>query len=132
MQFQLVLALIINIKQVGDLNLLFFTFQIRYYLYWRIWTWLCCSFCFFFTLEDMSTSHILSAVDPHANQSTNGTHSPQHLHSEHLNANAHGSMQQRSSPNALERNLHVSLDDRELWLRFQNLTNEMIVTKNGR
>ncbi|TMW50791.1 hypothetical protein DOY81_004120, partial [Sarcophaga bullata] len=81
---------------------------------------------------DMSTSHILSAVDPHANQSTNGSHSPQHLHSEHLNANARSSMQQRASPNALERNLHVSLDDRELWLRFQNLTNEMIVTKNGR
>lgn len=79
----------------------------------------------------MSTSHILSAVDPHSNQSTNGTHSPQHLHSEHLNSN-HGSMQQRASPNDLERNLHVSLDDRELWLRFRNLTNEMIVTKNGR
>lgn len=26
----------------------------------------------------------------------------------------------------------VNLDDRELWCRFQNLTNEMIVTKNGR
>lgn len=26
----------------------------------------------------------------------------------------------------------VSLDDRELWLRFQALTNEMIVTKSGR
>ncbi|XP_065360522.1 T-related protein isoform X1 [Calliphora vicina] len=83
-------------------------------------------------MQDMSTSHILSAVDPHPNQSTNGTHSPQHLHSEHLNANNHGSLQQRGSPSALERNLHVSLDDRELWLRFQNLTNEMIVTKNGR
>ncbi|KAM7355763.1 T-domain transcriptional activator brachyenteron isoform 2-T2 [Cochliomyia hominivorax] len=85
-------------------------------------------------MQDMSTSHILSAVDPHTNSSTNGTHSPQHLHTEHLNANNHvGSIQQqRGSPNALERNLHVSLDDRELWLRFQNLTNEMIVTKNGR
>lgn len=31
-----------------------------------------------------------------------------------------------------DRNLHVTLDDCELWLRFQNLTNEMIVTKNGR
>ena len=30
------------------------------------------------------------------------------------------------------RNLMVNLDDRELWCRFQNLTNEMIVTKNGR
>lgn len=26
----------------------------------------------------------------------------------------------------------INLDDRELWCRFQNLTNEMIVTKNGR
>jgi brachyury protein len=32
----------------------------------------------------------------------------------------------------LERNLVVSLDDRDLWCRFQTLTNEMIVTKNGR
>lgn len=30
------------------------------------------------------------------------------------------------------RTLVVNLDDRELWCRFQNLTNEMIVTKNGR
>lgn len=29
-------------------------------------------------------------------------------------------------------NLIVKLDDRELWLRFQYLVNEMIVTKNGR
>lgn len=77
----------------------------------------------------MSTSHILSAVDPHAN----GTHSPQHLHNDPMvNASNHGSLGNRGSPNTLERNLHVSLDDRELWLRFQNLTNEMIVTKNGR
>lgn len=32
----------------------------------------------------------------------------------------------------MERNLMVNLDDRDLWVRFQNLTNEMIVTKNGR
>lgn len=32
----------------------------------------------------------------------------------------------------MERNVMVSLDDRDLWCRFQNLTNEMIVTKNGR
>nr|CAD7258155.1 unnamed protein product [Timema shepardi] len=31
-----------------------------------------------------------------------------------------------------ERDLQVSLDDRELWTKFQCLTNEMIVTKNGR
>ena len=32
----------------------------------------------------------------------------------------------------MERNVMVTLDDRDLWCRFQNLTNEMIVTKNGR
>lgn len=31
-----------------------------------------------------------------------------------------------------EGNVMVTLDERDLWLRFQNLTNEMIVTKNGR
>ncbi|KAG7262915.1 hypothetical protein CRUP_025749 [Coryphaenoides rupestris] len=31
-----------------------------------------------------------------------------------------------------ERELHVALDDSELWRRFKELTNEMIVTKNGR
>lgn len=32
----------------------------------------------------------------------------------------------------MERNVIITLDDRDLWCRFQNLTNEMIVTKNGR
>lgn len=31
-----------------------------------------------------------------------------------------------------ERDLSVSLDDRDLWVRFQCFTNEMIVTKSGR
>lgn len=31
-----------------------------------------------------------------------------------------------------ERELKVSLDESELWQKFKNLTNEMIVTKNGR
>ncbi|KAM4692769.1 T-box transcription factor T-like [Discoglossus pictus] len=31
-----------------------------------------------------------------------------------------------------ERELKVSLEDTELWMRFKELTNEMIVTKNGR
>lgn len=62
----------------------------------------------------MATSHILSAVEP--NSSSLGP----------LNT----SMQNRSPD--VDRNVIVSLDDRELWMRFQNLTNEMIVTKNGR
>uniref|UniRef100_A0A1B0D407 Uncharacterized protein n=1 Tax=Phlebotomus papatasi TaxID=29031 RepID=A0A1B0D407_PHLPP len=66
----------------------------------------------------MATSHILSAIEPlnganaGATSSTSGSHN-------------------NRSPD-IERNLNVTLDDRELWLRFQNLTNEMIVTKNGR
>lgn len=31
-----------------------------------------------------------------------------------------------------EKELKVSLDENELWHKFKNLTNEMIVTKNGR
>lgn len=31
-----------------------------------------------------------------------------------------------------ERELRVTLEDSDLWLRFKELTNEMIVTKNGR
>ena len=31
-----------------------------------------------------------------------------------------------------ERELKVSLDENELWQKFKDLTNEMIVTKNGR
>lgn len=31
-----------------------------------------------------------------------------------------------------ERDLQVTLDDRDLWVRFQCFTNEMIVTKSGR
>ncbi|XP_020716685.1 T-related protein isoform X2 [Ceratitis capitata] len=133
---------------------------------------------------DMTTSHILSAVDPVGmnstsnhntnnnisnmnnggdntsvvgahhnagssnNSSNNGvTHSPQHTHhsmatsvsgGNGINAGIRSNMQHlggslmtNRSP-GMERNPHVSLDDRELWLRFQNLTNEMIVTKNGR
>ncbi|XP_034655925.1 T-related protein isoform X2 [Drosophila subobscura] len=112
----------------------------------------------------MTTSHILSAVDPTTGLSGNvaaggGAGSPQHVahnHNGHGQAHVHGHGHGQvhggggggvvavasgpsgsgraapGSPSELDRNLRVSLDDRELWLRFQNLTNEMIVTKNGR
>lgn len=38
----------------------------------------------------------------------------------------------RRHANVNDLNARVKLDDRELWTRFQNLTNEMIVTKSGR
>ncbi|XP_055682221.1 T-related protein isoform X1 [Lutzomyia longipalpis] len=66
----------------------------------------------------MATSHILSAIEP-----LNGANGA-------ATATTGGSHSNRSPD--IERNLNVTLDDRELWLRFQNLTNEMIVTKNGR
>lgn len=31
-----------------------------------------------------------------------------------------------------DKDMCVTLDDRDLWVRFQCFTNEMIVTKNGR
>lgn len=117
----------------------------------------------------MTTSHILSAVDPTTGLNGNvaaggggggggaggaggqGSPSPQHgvAHNGHAHAmggvggaavamasggavGGHRIVGGAGSPNELDRNLRVSLDDRELWLRFQNLTNEMIVTKNGR
>lgn len=123
----------------------------------------------------MTTSHILSAVDPTTGLNGNvaaggsggggnggggggGGDSPSSHHAGH-NGHGHGHGHSHGlgvggnavalgtagggggghrivggagSPNELDRNLRVSLDDRELWLRFQNLTNEMIVTKNGR
>ncbi|KPJ11384.1 T-related protein [Papilio machaon] len=53
----------------------------------------------------MAASHILSAVEPSVGGSARG---------------------------GREREVGVALDDRDLWVRFQTLTNEMIVTKNGR
>ncbi|XP_037906741.1 T-related protein isoform X2 [Hermetia illucens] len=68
----------------------------------------------------MATSHILSAIEPIVTGSTSSTSNSQSCQND-----------TNRSPD-LDRNLHVTLDDRDLWLRFQNLTNEMIVTKNGR
>ncbi|OWR45355.1 putative brachyury [Danaus plexippus plexippus] len=53
----------------------------------------------------MAASHILSAVEPTVGGASRA---------------------------GREREVNVALDDRELWVRFQTLTNEMIVTKNGR
>lgn len=67
----------------------------------------------------MATSHILSAIEPLVPNTTND-----------ISTLSHQSMSNRSPE--IDRNVNVSLDDRDLWMRFQNLTNEMIVTKNGR
>lgn len=38
----------------------------------------------------------------------------------------------REKGDPTERELRVTLEDVELWRKFQHITNEMIVTKNGR
>ncbi|XP_035784888.1 T-related protein-like [Anopheles albimanus] len=103
------------------------------------------------SVDEMATSHILSAIDPIITGSTNTTVSSGGALGS-MNGGAgggggggSGSGGDGSNGNGtggsstgimgrstVDRNLSVTLDDRELWLRFQNLTNEMIVTKNGR
>lgn len=83
-----------------------------------------------------TTSYIVSSIEPNLNISSNIDDLS--LVNEHkivkLNADATSVLANLSLNKSLdmERNLMVNLDDRELWCRFQNLTNEMIVTKNGR
>ena len=38
----------------------------------------------------------------------------------------------REKGDPTEKRLNITLDDRDLWSKFQSLTNEMIVTKSGR
>lgn len=67
------------------------------------------------SVDETTSPHILTVVEPVL--SSIGSYS--------------GAGSSRRSPD-MDIDLNVTLDDRELWLRFQNLTNEMIVTKNGR
>uniref|UniRef100_A0A182V6S4 T-box domain-containing protein n=1 Tax=Anopheles merus TaxID=30066 RepID=A0A182V6S4_ANOME len=97
------------------------------------------------SVDEMATSHILSAIDPiitgSANTPTGGGMNGTDAGSISNGANTGGGggtttlLQSGSTVmgrGAGDRSLSVTLDDRDLWLRFQNLTNEMIVTKNGR
>nr|XP_019527731.2 T-related protein-like [Aedes albopictus] len=96
------------------------------------------------SVDEMATSHILSAIDPLMTASSNGG-SPVGATSNGSSMSqsvgsggggstlgGHGGRGGGSGAGSREQNLSVTLDDRDLWLRFQNLTNEMIVTKNGR
>lgn len=47
-------------------------------------------------------------------------------------ATPHGRFIKTDACGAMERECRVSLEERDLWSKFQELTNEMIVTKNGR
>lgn len=83
-----------------------------------------------------TTSYILSSIEPNLSLTSldDSDRSSDHKLIK-LNADVTSSLTTLSSHSKnldMERNLMVNLDDRELWCRFQNLTNEMIVTKNGR
>lgn len=76
-----------------------------------------------------TTSYIISSIEPNLNNDANDHKIIK------LNADVTSNLTNLSNHNKgleMEHNLMVNLDDRELWCRFQNLTNEMIVTKNGR
>lgn len=82
-----------------------------------------------------TTSYILSSIEPNINLPSNLDDSERDHKAIKLNADATSGLTNLSNLSKsldMERNLMVNLDDRELWCRFQNLTNEMIVTKNGR
>lgn len=88
------------------------------------------------TSNEMTTSYILSAIEPNLNGMSITVDEEEQSHDQKPKMNSSGQgttnlISLNKSPD-LERNLTVRLDDRDLWLKFQNLTNEMIVTKNGR
>jgi T-box len=84
-----------------------------------------------------TSSYILSAIEPNISNMSHLDDSDRSNEGKliKLNSEAATSLTNLSNLNKsleMERNLMINLDDRELWCRFQNLTNEMIVTKNGR
>lgn len=72
------------------------------------------------TLPSMDINHLLSAVD-------------QDLHSQQQQQQNEKKQSNCAADNSNpERHLNVVLEDRDLWEKFKEFTNEMIVTKNGR
>ncbi|XP_065084002.1 T-related protein [Ochlerotatus camptorhynchus] len=86
------------------------------------------------SVDEMATSHILSAIDPLMTASSNGGSTGATTNGSNMSQSGGGSSGTLGghARGGREQNLAVTLDDRDLWMRFQNLTNEMIVTKNGR
>ncbi|XP_054251648.1 T-box transcription factor T isoform X3 [Indicator indicator] len=64
---------------------------------------------------------------------TEGAGKPPQYRVDHLLSAVENELQAGSEKgDPTERELRVALEDNDLWLRFKELTNEMIVTKNGR
>ncbi|XP_059691501.1 T-box transcription factor T isoform X3 [Gavia stellata] len=64
---------------------------------------------------------------------TEGAGKPLQYRVDHLLSAVESELQAGSEKgDPTERELRVALEDSDLWLRFKELTNEMIVTKNGR
>lgn len=82
-----------------------------------------------------TTSYILSSTEQNLSLTSSIDDASERSNDKEfkLNADVYSNLTTLSNLNKdMQRNLMVNLDDRELWCRFQNLTNEMIVTKNGR
>lgn len=78
-----------------------------------------------------TTSYILSSIESNINLTSNLDDSNRSIDHKIIKINAdatsnHTNLSNHSKSLEMERNLMVNLDDRELWCRFQNLTNEMI------
>lgn len=91
------------------------------------------------TTTTTSYHNLLSATEPNINGMSSNHDDGNDRSNNHkmMKMNNEGSTNLTNLTNLsksldMERNLTVNLDDRDLWCRFQNLTNEMIVTKNGR
>ncbi|GFO36387.1 Brachyury protein, partial [Plakobranchus ocellatus] len=82
------------------------------------------------TLPSMDINHLLSAVDQDLHQQQQQQHHHQQQQQQN-DGGKHGVMAGGDSSNNPERHLNVVLEDRELWEKFKEFTNEMIVTKNG-
>uniref|UniRef100_A0A7M4E5Z5 Brachyury protein homolog A-like n=1 Tax=Crocodylus porosus TaxID=8502 RepID=A0A7M4E5Z5_CROPO len=65
--------------------------------------------------------------------STQGTSAPSHQQLDHVFSAVESGLEVGSEKgDALEREIKVELEEKELWTNFKELTNEMIVTKTGR
>ncbi|GFR57855.1 brachyury protein [Elysia marginata] len=82
------------------------------------------------TLPSMDINHLLSAVDQDLHTQHHHHQQQQQQQQQSNDGNKHGVM--TGGDNNPERHLNVVLEDRELWEKFKEFTNEMIVTKNGR
>uniref|UniRef100_A0A3P9HN41 T-box domain-containing protein n=1 Tax=Oryzias latipes TaxID=8090 RepID=A0A3P9HN41_ORYLA len=83
-------------------------------------------------LQDDRESGSVSSADQTSGGTTCGSTSAECCMSRLLSAVENELQAGREKGDPTERELRVTLEEAELWRKFQQITNEMIVTKNGR